>query len=216
MVALYIITGVISTMFIMVVFMGARRAVRHPERYGRREGNETQSPQTTAGGIAQAILDTFPVIKFNRSTTFSEGHFRGAQPKTISSEGELHSIVLPELNPPYQRRRSSVTTRENESETLGSPSDDNDDSLKGRGTPSGSRRASGSHQTLTEEPEAMDDQCPICLLAFEEGDNLRVLPCEKEHVYHQACIDPWLLDVSGSCPLCRKGMRRYSLLRVPS
>jgi len=29
------------------------------------------------------------------------------------------------------------------------------------------------------------------LLEFETGDDVRVLPCEKEHRYHQACIDPW-------------------------
>ena len=58
-----------------------------------------------------------------------------------------------------------------------------------------------------------EEQCPICLIEFEEGDDIRVLPCEKEHVYHKTCIDPWLLDVSSSCPLCRKGK---STIRSPA
>jgi hypothetical protein len=28
---------------------------------------------------------------------------------------------------------------------------------------------------------------------------VRVLPCN--HSFHPACIDPWLLNVSGTCPL---------------
>ena len=50
-----------------------------------------------------------------------------------------------------------------------------------------------------------DAQCPICLLEFEDGDEIRVLPCEGAHRFHKDCVDPWLLAVSTSCPLCRKG-----------
>lgn len=197
-------------MFALVILVGARRAFRHPERYGRRDSDDSQGPQTTAGGIAQAILDTFPVIKFNRSSRRQEEQFRGAQPKRISSERELRSVVLPELSSPRNPRealpRRSLTE---ESETYHTASEEYDESLKDRITPSGSRRASRNdlgNQSLVEGAgEAMEDQCPICLLDFEEGDDLRVLPCEREHVYHQSCIDPWLLEVSGSCPLCRKG-----------
>ena len=49
------------------------------------------------------------------------------------------------------------------------------------------------------------ETCPICIIDFEEGDDLRVLPCEGKHRFHQSCVDPWLLELSGSCPLCRQG-----------
>jgi len=211
MIALYVITGLISSMFLLIVLMGARRAARNPERYGRREGDDTQGPQSTAGGIAQAILDTFPVIKFNRSTsTTHERGFRGSQPKRLSSEGEPSSVVLPELNQVNHARQSLGVRSLEDDETFRTASEDFDESLKSGPTPSGSRRASGNHvahRSMIDEvdADAAGDQCPICLLDFEEGDDLRLLPCEKEHVYHKACIDPWLLQVSGSCPLCRKG-----------
>lgn len=43
--------------------------------------------------------------------------------------------------------------------------------------------------------------CTICTDEFEPGEDIRVLPCD--HRFHPACVDPWLLNVSGTCPLCR-------------
>lgn len=50
------------------------------------------------------------------------------------------------------------------------------------------------------------ETCPICIVDFEEGDDLRMLPCEGKHRFHQDCVDPWLLELSSSCPICRQGM----------
>jgi len=47
------------------------------------------------------------------------------------------------------------------------------------------------------------DICPICIVEFEEGDDIRLLPCEGKHSFHQQCVDPWLLKLSSSCPICR-------------
>ncbi|KAL3685836.1 hypothetical protein R1sor_003858 [Riccia sorocarpa] len=44
-------------------------------------------------------------------------------------------------------------------------------------------------------------QCNICLVEYEEGDQVRVLPCH--HEYHVACVDKWLKEVHRVCPLCR-------------
>jgi len=67
-------------------------------------------------------------------------------------------------------------------------------------------------------PESIGrETCPICIVDFEGGDDVRVLPCEGKHVFHQACVDPWLLELSSSCPICRHGtyQSRYSSL-LPS
>jgi hypothetical protein len=34
------------------------------------------------------------------------------------------------------------------------------------------------------------------------GEPLRLLECG--HVFHKQCLDPWLLDVSGRCPVCQR------------
>ncbi|KAI7756847.1 hypothetical protein M8C21_025032 [Ambrosia artemisiifolia] len=44
-------------------------------------------------------------------------------------------------------------------------------------------------------------QCYICLVDYEEGDKIRVLPCQ--HEYHASCVDKWLKEVNGVCPVCR-------------
>jgi len=65
-------------------------------------------------------------------------------------------------------------------------------------------------------PESIGrETCPICIVDFEDGDDVRVLPCEGKHVFHQTCVDPWLLELSSSCPICRHGtyqIRYLSLL----
>jgi Ring finger domain len=55
------------------------------------------------------------------------------------------------------------------------------------------------------------ETCPICIMDFEEGDDLRLLPCEGKHRFHQSCVDPWLLELSSSCPICREGEMTASL-----
>jgi hypothetical protein len=49
--------------------------------------------------------------------------------------------------------------------------------------------------------------CSICTEDFELGQDQRVLPCD--HRFHPECIDPWLLNVSGTCPLCRVDLRQH-------
>ncbi|KAM7263103.1 hypothetical protein ACFE04_000786 [Oxalis oulophora] len=49
-------------------------------------------------------------------------------------------------------------------------------------------------------------QCNICLADYEEGDKIRVLPCH--HEYHKSCVDKWLKEIHGVCPLCRGDVRQ--------
>lgn len=46
------------------------------------------------------------------------------------------------------------------------------------------------------------ETCCICLDDFEEGEKLRILPCD--HGYHSKCIDSWLVKHKRICPQCRK------------
>ncbi|XP_009778598.1 E3 ubiquitin-protein ligase At1g63170 [Nicotiana tabacum] len=45
-----------------------------------------------------------------------------------------------------------------------------------------------------------DAECCICLCPYEDGTELRELPCR--HHFHSACIDKWLF-INATCPLCK-------------
>lgn len=48
--------------------------------------------------------------------------------------------------------------------------------------------------------EARGD-CPVCLSAFEDGEELWQLKLCRHH-FHAPCIEPWL-HAHSSCPVCR-------------
>lgn len=50
-----------------------------------------------------------------------------------------------------------------------------------------------------------NEQCYICLADYEVGDKIRSLPCQ--HEYHMSCVDKWLKEIHGVCPLCRGDVR---------
>jgi hypothetical protein len=53
----------------------------------------------------------------------------------------------------------------------------------------------GARLQLEDKPR----ECSVCTENFSESEDVRVLPCG--HIYHQHCVDPWLLDFAGTCPL---------------
>ncbi|KAF9215725.1 E3 ubiquitin-protein ligase rnf13 [Podila verticillata] len=55
--------------------------------------------------------------------------------------------------------------------------------------------------SLDMDIELTNDMCAVCLDEFEEGEEIRMLPCH--HEFHCECIDPWLTRKSPTCPLCK-------------
>ncbi|KAJ1435782.1 Zinc finger, RING-type [Sesbania bispinosa] len=49
---------------------------------------------------------------------------------------------------------------------------------------------------------SISSSCSICLGDYKESDMLRLLP-DCGHLYHLACVDPWL-RLHSTCPICRK------------
>jgi RING-like zinc finger len=178
MIILYSITGVITALFLIIIITGAIRAHRHPERYGPR--NVLGRPrQSRARGLGRAILETIPVVKFGEKEEAKPGDLE----MTAGSREGDNAVRSESAGSAVGDDTMTRATPENEEETAGaSPG------ITAAATPS-------------PEPEAEEENqnCSICTEDFEKGQDVRVLPCK--HSYHPACIDPWLLNVSGTCPL---------------
>lgn len=48
-----------------------------------------------------------------------------------------------------------------------------------------------------------EDVCSICLDKFLGGGG-KVVKLECEHMYHEKCIEPWIIKDNTNCPLCRR------------
>ena len=70
--------------------------------------------------------------------------------------------------------------------------------------PASEPRASSDRGAESKSPDGDgedEELCPICLVDYDEGDTLQLLPCG--HFYHPECIEQWLTN-KNSCPMCKQ------------
>jgi hypothetical protein len=194
MIILYSITGIITALFLVIIVTGAVRAHRHPERYGPRDvlGRPRQS---RARGLGRAILDTIPIVKFGEkepakptdvelaSTAETRDANGNEIPATQTGHAAPGATDAPTTETAEATRDATVPTIEEHHEGI-APAQ-----------PVLAGAASGTDSSSNDENLG----CSICTEDFEKGQDLRVLPCD--HKFHPECVDPWLLNVSGTCPL---------------
>ncbi|GMG20379.1 unnamed protein product [Ambrosiozyma monospora] len=53
-----------------------------------------------------------------------------------------------------------------------------------------------------EDPHFTSGTCAICLDNLDDDDEVRGLICG--HVFHADCVDPWLTNRRGCCPMCKR------------
>ncbi len=71
----------------------------------------------------------------------------------------------------------------------------------GAGGTATSDTKSAPTDTKSSSPTNSDmNTCRVCLCEYEEGEELRTLPCF--HSFHSACIDRWL-GTDKRCPMCK-------------
>jgi hypothetical protein len=176
---LYSITGIITLLFLVIIATGAIRAHRHPERYGPRTGLPGRPRQSRAKGLARAMLETLPIVKFG-------------DPEPVKPEGR--DIELEGGNTSVHASPEVVLAQEN-----GTTEQSSSSSAAALESGMGPAQAESIKSGQEVTPKEGDLGCSICTEDFTTGEDVRVLPCQ--HKYHPACIDPWLLNVSGTCPL---------------
>ncbi|KAH6616832.1 hypothetical protein C7974DRAFT_53180 [Boeremia exigua] len=205
MIILYSITGIITALFLVIILTGAIRAHRHPERYGPR--NIVGRPrQSRAKGLGRAILETIPIIKFGDKEPAKPADVELASTETR----QLDDVEGATATMAAQQKGTTATTTETPVvDAAAPPSITVQDTSASRDLPEGiaaavtpaSAAVASANDTPTEEHLG----CSICTDDFEKGQDIRVLPCD--HKFHPECVDPWLLNVSGTCPLCRVDLR---------
>eukprot|EP00983_Pelagomonas_calceolata_P114419 1160092-Pelagomonas_calceolata.AAC.8 len=51
--------------------------------------------------------------------------------------------------------------------------------------------------------------CSVCTEVLQVGDQVQSLPCHETHLFHPACLRPWL-SKSNACPVCREVREGFS------
>lgn len=178
---LYSITGLITLLFIAIIITGTVRAHRHPERYGPRGAFGGRPRQSRAKGIARAVLETLPIVKFGNQ-----------EPTKPDPEIELDAASTVPRDTNAADKRASHASSSQGAAVTGAAGDSD--------TASNNKRSSTVAPILG-DVGAEDDSlgCSICTEDFRVGEDVRVLPCS--HQFHPGCVDPWLINVSGTCPL---------------
>ncbi|RCI16378.1 hypothetical protein L249_2454, partial [Ophiocordyceps polyrhachis-furcata BCC 54312] len=211
---LYSITGLITLLFLIIIATGAIRAHRYPERYGPRGAFGGRPRQSRAKGLARAVLDTIPIVKFgNQEPSKPDPQLELETTTTHMSSGAVKPQTktlsrLPEIRPAAADTTGATTA------TTAIATTTTTTTTTTPPTAPRPRRYSQDSQvsalTVSDiEPEAAREEedgvdngnlgCSICTEDFCVGEDVRVLPCN--HQFHPNCVDPWLVNVSGTCPL---------------
>ena len=128
------------------------------------------------------MLEALPIVKFGEQDSEAD--------KNVPSERDVELAQTTN----HQEHTLAAEERDNpESETLKKEEAGlGGDAVK-------TEEAQGHSSGSGEEKSESGLTCSVCTDEFVKGQNVRVLPCN--HKFHPECIDPWLLNVSGTCPL---------------
>jgi hypothetical protein len=197
MIILYSITGIITALFLVIIITGAVRAHRHPDRYGPRDvlGRPRQS---RARGLGRAILDTIPIVKFGER----EQPSKPTDVELGSTSSARDASDNANTNSPNPDAVAQTTQPGTEPTSAAPGPEAPQDIVADADEQSGIAPAQPLAAIVAAQESAGDDDhlgCSICTEDFEKGQDIRVLPCD--HKFHPECVDPWLLNVSGTCPL---------------
>ncbi|KAK9716522.1 hypothetical protein RND81_06G239100 [Saponaria officinalis] len=70
----------------------------------------------------------------------------------------------------------------------------------------GVMRECGTDSPRERRLNAEDAECCICLSTYEDGVELRELPCS--HHFHSTCVEKWLY-INSTCPLCKYDISKH-------
>ncbi|KAJ5346847.1 Zinc finger RING-type [Penicillium brevicompactum] len=173
MIIVYSIVGVVTALTLVIVIRGAAHAHRYPERCGPSRTTGLQR-QSKARGLASILLYTLPIVKFGEINGVDVSKRDIEMPMDSEDLAQKYFIYLENLE-------AGQTTTPAPAFSINKNTD--------------------QRIKADAAPGAGNSSCPICTDDFFDGQDMRALPCS--HQFHPDCVDPWLVNVSATCPLCR-------------
>ncbi|KAM0329128.1 hypothetical protein ACHAQA_004424 [Verticillium albo-atrum] len=152
---LYSITGLITLLFLVIIGTGAIRAHRYPERYGPSSGYGGRPRQSRAKGLARAVLETIPIVKFGNP-----------EPAKPDPNLELENASIEPRDRPVERAPTTEDGRPQDAPPTG-------------GNPqaqTGAATGAAALTTGTDNTRTGDEHlgCTICTEDFNVGEDVRV------------------------------------------
>lgn len=188
---LYSVTGIITLLFLVIICSGALRAHRNPERYGPRRAVGGRTRQSRAKGLAMAMLETIPIVKFGDP---EPAKTKAASGRDVELEDGTNTTTTAATTTSTNKDGSTNANKNETGDTTSPVATAGTEVASGMGKAESAK--SGNENAVGSDG---DVGCSICTEDFTAGEDVRVLPCH--HKFHPACVDPWLLNVSGTCPL---------------
>lgn len=148
--------------------------------------------QSRARGLGRAILDTIPIVKFGEKEPPKPTDVELASTSDTRDVGGVSKDSAPAGADAPSKNITQVD--ELPQDATQAAVEDHQEGIA-PAQPLAAGAAVGTDGTVHDEHLG----CSICTEDFEKGQDLRVLPCD--HKFHPECVDPWLLNVSGTCPL---------------
>lgn len=173
------IVGVMVIVIIVVVrYMNrVRPVVTAPDSVPIQRRHEEESFQK---GNRISFLNSLPVMRYNTRLLSKE-----RRPGDADESADWNTYS-PRRQPQPAIKGDEPRTIHSEAAAMGSTNECKSE---------GSALQTGGQPGSSIDPAT----CSVCIESFAENENVRILPCS--HIYHQRCIDPWLLNKSGTCPL---------------
>lgn len=169
-------------LFFVLICVGYYRTSWAPGFTGTRSVIPRRSRPRRAPGLAKVIVESLPIVRFE---------------DVRSRDVELGETIRGGVRDGSSRMRAVTAVKDVVEVNVKSM----DDKGSRRYNKSGGIEAtdiSSTPSSLTAEIRG-ESNCSICLEDFVESEEIRLLPCD--HKFHPRCVDPWLENVSGTCPV---------------
>lgn len=180
-----IVACVVSLKVIVVLNVYLRR------RYSRRAipiNAPRRVQKCTVTEITKSLLDTIPIVSL-RDPHNDEGHSskEGQEMGTLARDSHESRDTRAHHHQESQSSPLGVQYKWTDDENLIQVNQDTNGNIL--------------HNLSNELANTI---CPICTESFTKAQDLRQLPCG--HQFHPDCVNPWLLNRSSTCPMCRSDL----------